>query len=319
MIQAVPESPVAVVPDGIYTPIITYFLDDGLHTLDTKTQVKHATMLYQKGIQGLVVSGSMGEAANLTMGERLASLKAIRDAIPDRNFKIIAGVPPLSARDVIEESKLAAEVGADFLIVLVPGFFGPNLVSQDGLVDYFNEVADSSHLPIIIYNFPGTCNGVDINIDTFLALSENPNIVGVKLTHFNLATYTLLGQNKRFKENNFKPFTGLGQVLIPALSVGLCGAIDGLSGIFPKTMLQLYKLYKEGKNAEAAALQHAVTLVDEMISELNVVGVKRAVHEIHGFGELLSGRPPLSKVADAKAYSKHEANIRALHKIEKSL
>lgn len=306
-------------PKGIYTPIPTYFLDDGNYSVDTKTQIEHAAMLYKAGIQGLVVSGSMGEASNLEMKERVSAIKELRDAIPDKNFKLIAGVSPQSYKDVITESKLFADAGADFLIVLVPGFFGPNLISQQGIVDYFVNIADGSALPLIIYNYPNTCNGVDIEYETFVRLSEHPNIVGVKLTHFNLSLYTLLGQDKTLEENNFRSLTGLGQVLIPALSIGLTGAIDGLSGIFPKSMLELLRLYTNGKMEKATELQFLVTQANLMISELNVVGVKHALFEIYGYGKTLSGRPPLSKSVNLSAYKKYDAPLKALLKYEQTL
>lgn len=306
------------VPEGIYTPIPTFYKSQKF-AVDFETTVKHAQMLHKAGITGLVVSGSMGESTNLTLQERCNSLKSIRDAIPDPNFKLIAGVPPSNVADVIAESQLAADNGADFLIVLVPGYFGPNLVNQQGIVDYFQYVASGSALPIIIYNYPNTCNNVNINIETFATLSQHPNIVGVKLTHYNFDMYTLLGYDSSFEANNFRSFTGLGQVLVPSLSVNLFGTIDGLSGIFPKSMVKLYQLYRAGQYEEAATLQFLVTRVDLMITELNMLGVKHALNQIYGFGECHSGRPPLSKAVNLTAYNKYAEDIKRLLDYEQKL
>lgn len=87
-----------------------------------------------------------------------------------------------------------------------------------------------------------------------------------------------------YEANNFRPFTGLGQVLIPSLSVGMFGAIDGLSGIFPN----------DGVKEKALQLQYIITKVDLMITELNVVGVKQLLKDVYGFGEIISGRQLLS-------------------------
>lgn len=309
----------SILPRGIYSPIPTYFKNDGKFSLDTETQVKHASMLYKSGINGLVVSGSMGEATNISSAERNSALKSLRKAIPDRNFKLIAGMPPSSIAEVIKESEESKKSGADFIIVLVPGYFGTSLISQQGIIDYFLNIADYSALPIVIYNYPGSSNNVNITIDTFEVLSKHENIVAVKLTHFNLDIYTLLGNNKAYETNNFRPFTGLGQVLIPSLAVGMFGAIDGLSGIFPKSMLKLMKLYEDGEKEKALQLQYIITKVDLMISELNVVGVKQLLKEVYGFGEIVSGRPPLSKPVDLKSFKKYETDIKKLAEIEKSL
>lgn len=311
----------SVIPAGIYTPITTFFKNDAKYSLDLESQVTHAQMLYKSGISGLVVCGSMGECVHLTVQERHDVVAAIRKAIPDESFKLISGAPPIgSIEETVAESKSAADAGANFIILLVPGYFGPSLISQQGIIDYFTQVADQSVLPVMIYNYPGTCNNVTITIDTYEKLSQHPNIVGVKLTHFNLDLYTLLGKNPTInKNNNFRPFTGLGQVLIPALSVGMYGAIDGMSALFPKVMVKLFNLSKEGKTDEAAALQYSVTRADMMIAELNVVGVKHALKEIHGYGECLTGRPPLSQSVDINAYKRFQPALEELREIENAL
>ncbi|ABN65617.2 Dihydrodipicolinate synthase [Scheffersomyces stipitis CBS 6054] len=313
--------PASVLPEGIYTPITTFFKNDADYTLDLESQVEHAKFLYDRGISGLVVAGSMGETPHLSRQERSALVSSLRMAIPDENFKIIAGAPPIgNIEEAIEEIDSARDAGADFMILLVPGYFGPKLISQEGIVDYFLKVADKSSLPIVIYNYPGTSNNVTITLDSFKKLSVHEKIVAVKLTHFNLDLYTMLGRDSELcQTNNFRPFTGLGQVLIPALSVGIYGAIDGMSALFPKVMVKLLTLFKEGKLKESSELQYLVTKADMMIMELNVVGVKHALKQFYGFGESLTGRPPLSKEVDLNAYSKYQADLNTLDKIEKSL
>lgn len=306
------------VPSGIYTPIPTFFTNTK-NAVDYETLEKHVQMLAGLKITGVVVSGSMGEGTNLTLKERVKSVEVARNAVPDKNFKIIAGAGLGSVEDIIVESELVAAQGADFIMALVPGYFGPNLVTQEGIIAYFEAVADKVAVPLIIYNYPNTCNNVTLTFDTFKKLAEHPNIVGVKLTHYNFDMYTLLGHDPFFEANNFKSFTGLGQVLGPALSVSLFGAIDGLSGIFPKTMVKLYELYTQSKLEEAAKLQWLVTKVDLMITHLNVLGVKYALHDIYGLGEKLEGRPPLSKPVDLTAYKLYAADVQKLKEYEDSI
>lgn len=306
------------VPSGIYTPVPTFFTSSK-DAVDYATLKIHVQMLAKAGITGVVVSGSMGEGSNLTMKERVKSAEVARKTVDDPNFKIIAGAGVGCVADIVEESRLVAEVGADFLMVLVPGYFGPNLVTQEGITDYFCAVADESELPLIIYNYPNTCNNVNLTFDTFRTLAKHPNIVGVKLTHYNFDMYTLLGYDPYFESNNFKSFTGLGQVLGPALSVSLFGAIDGLSGIFPKSMVNLFQLYKKGRLEEAGKLQWLVTRANMMISDLNVLGVKYALNQLYGMGDKLEGRAPLSKPVNVKAYDSYFEDIEKLRHYEESL
>lgn len=310
---------VAVLPEGIYTPLPTFFKGPD-YALDLDTQVKHALMLHAAGVHGVVVAGSMGESPHLTRSERLAITKAIRTAIPNTDFKIIAGLPTSCVQDAILEISAAAEVGADFAIVLPPLYFGPSLTLQKGLVDYFLTVADHLALPFVIYNYPGVANNLTLTPETFERLLEHPKIVGVKLTHFNLDQYTILtGNVKHNLRNNFRPFTGLGQILVPALSIGVFGAIDGLLGVFPKSMLQLYNLFKQGETKKAAELQYLVTQADQMIMDLNLVGVKFALKKLYGFGDIVAGRPPLNIATDPAVFAKYQPSFDALLEVERSL
>ncbi|CUM68112.1 uncharacterized protein PRCAT00005829001 [Priceomyces carsonii] len=307
-------------PDGIYVPVPTFFKNDEDYTLDLDNQLRHVKFLYGCGINGVVLAGSMGESCHLTGEERSLLCATVRKAIPDPNFKIVLGSPPLSIQDTTKEIHDGYNAGANFSLLLVPGYFGPHLTSQQGIIDYFNLVARNLPLPIIIYNYPGVSNNVTLSLDTFKQLLQIPQIVGVKLTHFNLDLYILLAsEDKQYKLKNFKPFTGLGQVLVPAMSIGVKGAIDGLANVFPKSMLRILELYKQCQYEEVAKLQYQVTRANQMISELNVVGIKLALKEIYGFGDCTSGRPPLNREANKEIYLKYSKDLAALLEIEKSI
>lgn len=306
--------------NGIYSPVPSFFKGEN-YELDLETQVKHAKGLYDNGINGVVIAGSMGESIHLTRQERIEILKAIRGAIPDKNFKCISGMPYTNIADTISEIEEISQAGGDYAILLTPGYYGPNLTHQLGIIDYFKLVADKLALPIIIYHYPGVSNGTDLVAETFDELLKHPKIVGVKLTHFSIDKYILLTGNKEQNEaNNFKPFTGLGQILVPSLAVGAFGAIDGMSGIFPKTLRKLYQLYNDNQLEEANKLQYLVTKANRMIFDLNLVGVKYTLHLVHGLGDSsVSGRPPLTNKITPEIYSKYEADIQALAKYETSL
>lgn len=308
------------IADGIYTPLPTFFKAN-TYELDLDTQIKHAKKLYDSGINGVVIAGSMGESSHLTKEERIKLLTTLRKAIPDKNFKCISGMPTTNIKDIIQEIDEQYNAGADYTILLTPGYYGNNLTHQLGLIDYFTAIADKLKLPIIIYHYPGVSNMTDIDFDTFKVLSKHPKIIGVKLTHFNMDKYILLtGEKEQNELNNFKPFTGLGQILIPSLAVGAYGAIDGMSGIFPKSMKNLFKLYNEKNFEEASNLQFLITKANRMIFDLNLVGVKHCLKKLYDFGDdNVSGRPPLNNFIDEKTWSKYDQDIQNLSNYEKSL
>lgn len=305
--------------DGIYTPVTTFFKDN--YELDLDSQVRHAKHLYANGISGLLLSGSIGESIHLSPEERVELVSAVREAIPDKKFTIVSGMPYTNISDALKEIELVRQAGGDFAILHVPGFYGTKLTHQQGIIDYFHAVADKTTLPLLIYHYPGVSNGLEVAPETFDVLAKHPKIVGVKLTHFNLDNYILLtAQRDRNLEKNFKPFTGLGQILIPALSVGAFGAIDGLSGIFPKVMVRLFQLFKSGNHDEALKLQYLVTRADRMIFDLNLAGVKHVLYNLYGFGSnKVSGRPPLNNLIDDDTWAKYDLDFKKLAAIESKL
>ncbi|ODQ77067.1 hypothetical protein BABINDRAFT_163801 [Babjeviella inositovora NRRL Y-12698] len=303
-------------PQGLYTPVPTFFKQD--FSLDLSTQVAHAKKLQEDGMQGLVIAGSMGEAPHLTREERVTLVKTIREAIPTK-LTLIGGVYAQSVQDAIAEIQSLADAGADYAILLAPSYFGPNLVSQQGIVDWFTAVDTKAVLPFIVYHYPGVCNGVEINIKTYRALAKLDNVVGCKLTHFNMSLYSMLASDPYYAENNFLVFTGLGQTMIPSLSLGIRSAIDGLTNIFPKSMVEVIRLYDTGKLAEANKLLIKVVRVDEMISALNVVGLKFAIKQVMGFGDRTTGRPPLSVERSQAIWDSFLPDIEALWAVEMSL
>lgn len=308
------------IDEGIYTPVPTFFKGDD-YQLDLDAQVEHAKKLYHSGINGLVIAGSMGESIHLTRDERICLLKTIRTAIPDEKFKLISGMPYSNISDTILEIDQIHQNGGDYVILLTPGYYGPKLTHQQGIIDFFTLVGNKLKLPILIYHYPGVSNGTDITTETFNSLLEHPQIIGVKLTHFNMDKYILLtGQKDKFNANNFRPFTGLGQILVPSLAVGAYGAIDGLSGIFPKSMVKLYNLYKTKQYDEAAKLQYVVTKANEMVFDLNLKGVKYALNKIHGLGDVNGyARPPLTNVIDEEIWQKYADDMNRLAKYESSI
>ncbi|ODV84769.1 hypothetical protein CANARDRAFT_28909 [[Candida] arabinofermentans NRRL YB-2248] len=306
-------------PHGIYSPVPTFFHDNAEQTLDFETQKKHAKMLYDAGTVGILCGGSTGEAVHLTLEERAAAVQAVRSAVADPNYKIIAGAMGASIKDLAHQAKVFKEHGADSIIVLVPGYYGPAITGQQGLVDWFHALGDASCLPVIVYNYPGVQNGIDLSIDTFTQIGLHKNIIGCKLTNFNFPLYTMLGQSETLKNNDFTPLSGVGQVLVPSLSVGVKGAIDGISNVFPKCMVQILNLYDQGKYAEASKLQDLITRMNELTAATNLLGLKQLLKHRYGFGEDVIGRPPLNYQMDMTFWKKHYPVYESLSEIEDSL
>lgn len=113
----------------------------------------HSIHLARSGIKGLVLLGSTGEAVHLSNDERFQVLSSVRKAFDSagfQNYPIIAGTASNSIIEVVEQLKSAKEAGAQWGLVLVPGYFA-GASSQEGIIRWFTAVADQSVLPVMVY------------------------------------------------------------------------------------------------------------------------------------------------------------------------
>ncbi|KAF8416840.1 dihydrodipicolinate synthetase family protein [Tirmania nivea] len=339
-------------PPGIYVPAPTFFSRSipasptaALHLpgLNPALQAQHTLHLARSGVRGLVLAGSTGEAALLTRAERKALISTTRQTLAEAGFHgypIIAGVAGDSAQDAVGQLVEAAEAGAQWGMVLVPNYFaaaGRNPNYQQGLVEWFSCVADASPIPILIYHYPTVSNNVSVSMPTYHALASHRNIVGCKLSHGNVSAHMQLAALA--PTHNFHVFSGLGQQLFPILCGGCHGAIDGLAGVFPKSLVHLFNaawdfVYSKdgednpgGRSARllnVRSLQLLVSRAEAFIEAEGVIGIKYAVgKEIFGaapVGGEFEGRPPLQGGLSHADYARWEQGVLAdMRELEASL
>ena len=151
------------------------------------------------------------------------------------------------------------------------------------------------------YHYPGVTNNLYIAPSTFEKLAAHPNIVGCKLSHGDIPDHTLIASNPNIDPSHFVVFSGLGQNLLPVLTVGGQGAIDGLAGIFPRTVVRLYNKFQETatKGASKQESDHMRTLQfricegERLIGRWGTVGIKEAIARLWGMGDKVGARLPL--------------------------
>ena len=136
---------------GVWAPAVTFF-DPKTDDLDLKSQTKYYSYL-SKHLTGLVILGTNAETFMLTRDERASLLKCARQAVGP-GYEIMAGVGGHSTKQVLEFIGDAAEAGADYVLVLPCAYFGPQ-TSKQVVMNFYDEIAEKSALPIVVYNFPG--------------------------------------------------------------------------------------------------------------------------------------------------------------------
>lgn len=288
--------PSRMIPRGIFTPVPTFFKKD-LKSIDFDTQTKHAQFLKDNGISGVVVMGSTGELAHLTREERAQVISNISKTVP--GLLVLGGVGQHSVEEAVAEILSIKKAGATHALVLPSSYYGASL-KQQGIIEWYTAVADRAELPILVYIYPGVTNNVVVEPTTVVKLAKHPNIVGTKISHGDMAHHTMIGLNEDVSANNFACFTGLGQILLPALSVGFQGTVDALSGAFPKLYVNILKSYDAGDFGTAKKLQLIATRGEELVVRFGVVGIKKAIFFATGYGETYLGRVPLNQDVSAE-------------------
>lgn len=164
---------------------------------------------------------------------------------------------------MLEHIRDATEAGADSVLVLPPAYFGPATTPQV-LGDFFGQIAEASTLPVVIYNFPGVTNGVDLDSAFITAMAhKHPNIVGVKLTCGSVAKITRLAAV--LPKDKFAVFGGQSDFLIGGLSSGSSGCIAAFANVFPRTISRVYALFEQGRTDEALILHQKTALAEQPI------------------------------------------------------
>lgn len=311
---------------GVYVPTMCFF-DEETEDVDTATIADHAVRLARAGVTGLATQGSNGEAVHLTHVERSLVTATTRKALNDAGFSalpIIVGCGAQSVRETIQLCTEAWEAGGDYALVLPPAYYSSLFAPSSGtILEYFTAVADAAPIPIIIYNFPGAVNGLDLSSDVIIKLSAHPSIVGVKLTCGNTGKLARVAAATKKLTKNYNPLqpdflvlAGSADFTVQSLAVGGHGILAGLANIAPKACIKTVELYKSGNFTEAQEMQEIVANGDWTAIQSGVVGTKEGLRAWTGYGGYC--RSPLPKPTAAQAQTWKEG-FRDLVLLEKSL
>ncbi len=229
----------------ISTAMVTPFDHKGNIDFNKTTQL--VNYLLKNGTESLVVAGTTGESPTLTTEEKIALFKHVVTVVNGR-VPVIAGTGSNNTRQSIELSKKAEELGVDAIMLVAPYYNKP---SQEGLYLHFKEIANTTNLPVMLYNIPGR-SAVNISVDTIVRLSEITNIVAVKEASGDLDVMTSIIANT---QEDFNLYSGDDGLTIPVLAIGGKGIVSVASHIIGSEMNEMIQAFEAG-NVKDAAKQH---------------------------------------------------------------
>lgn len=266
----------------LLTAMVTPFNADG--SVNYEKAADLAEWLINNGSDGLVVAGSTGEAATMSAEEKLELFRVVVNRI-NKRVPVIAGTGSNNTADSIKMTKMAEAMGVDGVLIVGPYYNKP---TQEGFYQHFAAVAQSTALPIIVYNVPGR-TASNIAPATVARLAEDfENIVAIKEAAGNVAQvaelYTVLPED-------FTIYSGDDGLILPFMSVGATGLISVLSNIGGGILHDVMQAYEDGRVKEAAKLNaKMVPLANAMFIETNPIPVKAAVTLVTGID---AGQPRL--------------------------
>ncbi len=307
---------------GVYVPTVTFFFDDS-EDLDLDTLARHVVRLARGGVAGITTQGSNGEAVHLSHHERKLVTKTTRNALDRAGYShlpVIVGCGSQSTRETIELCRGALQAGGDYALVLPPSYYKPSY-ALNSVVEFFEDVADRSPIPILIYNYPGAVAGIDLDSDVITKLAKHPNIVGCKLTCGNTGKLGRIAAavdaaTPSDNGSGFMCMGGSADFTLQTLVVGGSGVICGLGNVTPKACVRVIELYAQGKVMEAKKLQAVVARGDWAAISGGIVGTKSALQMYYGYGGY--GRKPLPRPTQQEV-EKHASAFKELVELEKCL
>jgi len=221
---------------AVITAMVTPFHDD--YTLDLDGAQALSGHLLDSGSDGLVVTGSTGEAPTLRHREKLDLYRAVVEVAKGRG-SVIAGTGTYDTAETVELSRQAKDAGVDALLVVTPYYNRP---PQRGLIAHFTAVADATDLPNILYNIPSRTATL-IEADTLLRLAEHPNIVAVKDA---TANFEMAGRIIKDAPGDFEVLSGNDWDTFALVCLGAQGVISVASHLVGERMHEMIELIQTG-------------------------------------------------------------------------
>jgi 4-hydroxy-tetrahydrodipicolinate synthase len=265
----------------VLTAMVTPFTEDG--TVDLAGAQELAAQLVDRGAHdGLVVSGTTGESPTTSDAEQRALLEAVLDAVGDR-ATVVAGVGTNDTAHSIDRARDAERLGAHGLLVVTPYYNKP---PQAGLLRHFTAVADSTDLPVMLYDIPPR-SVVPIEVETLVRAAEHPRIVAVKDAKGDLGSvmWTLARTDLAY-------YSGEDMLNLPLLSVGAVGVVSVVGHLVGPRLAELIAAVESGDLVKARAVNESLLPVyTGVFRTQGVILVKAALNALG----LPAGpvRPPL--------------------------
>jgi 4-hydroxy-tetrahydrodipicolinate synthase len=253
---------------GVGTALVTPFTKTG--DLDERAVRRLGRRQIDAGIHFLVPCGTTGENPTLTLAERVRIVEILVDEAGGKT-PVLAGAGGYDTKEIVHLADEMRKAGANGLLSVTPYYNKP---TQEGLYQHFRAIADSTPLPIVVYNVPGR-TGVNIEPSTLARLATVPNIIGVKEASGNI---TQMCDVCNIVPDQFLVLSGDDAITLPLMAIGGRGIISVVSNEIPADMVRMVEAAERGDFAAARSVHRRILpLMQINFVESNPVPVKAAM------------------------------------------
>lgn len=231
--------------EGVFCPSITITDDDG--KIDYELWGRHLDHLADAGINGVLLFGSIGEFYSVSLEDKKSVIDFAVERVAGR-MKVFVGVGDTTYDNVLELTRYAQKAGADAVLAVSPYYFGP---TDDAAEKYFGGIADTTNLPVVLYNFPAR-TGTDLSPELVARLAAaHPNICGIKDTVDTISHTRKVIHAVRKVNPEFSVLSGFDEYYLVNRASGGNGVLCGLTNVEPELFVRLHGAYQAGDFATA--------------------------------------------------------------------
>jgi 4-hydroxy-tetrahydrodipicolinate synthase len=231
---------------GIIPPVATPMLAN--EDLDLPRLRWFIDRLLAGGVHGIFVLGTNSEFYALDEREKqeviATAVAHVRGRVP-----VYAGTGAETTREVIRLTKMAEREGVQGVSIITPYFIAP---TQQEICDHYRRIAESTALPVILYNNPATCGGTKIDVETVARLAEIPSILAIKDSSGDLQT---TNEFIRVTPERFSVLMGRDTLIFQAVLFGARGAVPATANVAPRLLVDIYEAAIRGDTTAAKAAQ----------------------------------------------------------------
>lgn len=282
-------------PEGVYVAIVMPYNEDG--SINEEELIKLLNFQIDKGVNGFLPLGSIGEFVHLSKEEKISVIKIVVETVDGRAF-VIPNIGSSHPKQSIELGIEAKKLGCSGVLIAPPYYYK---LSNDMIEKYFEEIIDAIDMPTVLYNIPVFTQPLHYRV--VQRLSQRNNVVGIKDSSGSMVDFLHSMDNVRLSGKEINFLTGREETFFASLMMGAKGSITGTAAVLPEFLMGIYNLWKQNEYDKARELQISILEVIRAMNGLPFPMGSKSALEVRGF-KMGPPKQPFSDIVQSSLNSR---------------